>query len=232
MKNVLKNKIIIISLIFLTLITSVSNVFAYTCTDDTGATYSYPDNVVEYIQETEYYNDNYICLGFYWASGKYYVFFFEKTDDLKVSWGNKTDGTISFNMYHFRTNVNFNGAFYQFDSSGNYKGKNVLTNYTAMNTYNFKQWWGADTGNSKLFFANGDIYNHDGTLFFQAPPPIVEEQKAEITQILLEETQKVQIMQQMKTMIVGFLKYLIVLVVSLVAFWKGWQFLSMQLKKG
>lgn len=60
-------------------------------------------------------------------------------------------------------------------------------------------------------------------IFFQAPP--------QITTILVEETERVQIAEQLKTMIVGFLKYLIVLVISLIAFWKGWQFLLTQLKK-
>ena len=42
---------------------------------------------------------------------------------------------------------------------------------------------------------------------------------------------KAEIMEQMKITVVGFLKYLIALVISLIAFWKGWQFLSTQLRK-
>ena len=38
-------------------------------------------------------------------------------------------------------------------------------------------------------------------------------------------------MKQIKTMIVGFLKYLIVFLVSVIAFYKGWKFLSTQLRK-
>lgn len=59
--------------------------------------------------------------------------------------------------------------------------------------------------------------------FFQ--PPL------EITETLVEATTKAQVMEQMKAMIVGFLKYLVALVISLLAFWKGWKFLSTQLKK-
>lgn len=60
--------------------------------------------------------------------------------------------------------------------------------------------------------------------FFQLPPAV-------ITQVLLEETTKAKIMEQIKTMIAGFLKYLIALVISVIAFYKGWKFLSTQLKK-
>lgn len=233
MKNILKNKIIIISLIFLILVTSVSNVFAYTSIDDNGNEYSYSDKVVEYLKETEYYNDKYICLGFLWnTQSKYYVFFFEKTEGLKVSWGEYNDGTFNYDIYHFGTNISCNAIHFIFNSSGELESKSTFGSFDVMTTRRFKEWWGVRVPSDTVFFANGDIYNFDGTLFFQAPPPIVEEQKAEITQILVEETQKVQIMEQMKIMIVGFLKYLIVLVVSLVAFWKGWQFLSMQLRKG
>ena len=42
---------------------------------------------------------------------------------------------------------------------------------------------------------------------------------------------KTEVTKQLKTTIAGFLKYLIVLVISLIAFYKGWQFLSMQLRK-
>lgn len=52
-----------------------------------------------------------------------------------------------------------------------------------------------------------------------------------ITGVLVEETTKAEIMKQIKTMIVGFLKYLMVFLVSVIAFYKGWKFLSTQLRK-
>lgn len=52
-----------------------------------------------------------------------------------------------------------------------------------------------------------------------------------ITATLVEEAMKAKIMGQIKTMIAGFLKYLIALVISVIAFYKGWKFLSTQLKK-
>lgn len=44
-------------------------------------------------------------------------------------------------------------------------------------------------------------------------------------------TMKAEIMKEMKTTMVGFLKYLIVFLVSLIAFYKGWQLLLRQLRK-
>lgn len=74
-----------------------------------------------------------------------------------------------------------------------------------------------------MFYSSVDVY-YNGELFFQLPPQ-------GITQMLVAETTKAQIMEQMKIIVVGFLKYLIVFVVSLIAFWKGWQFLLGQLRK-
>ena len=76
----------------------------------------------------------------------------------------------------------------------------------------------------EIYFSTVNIYDSDLNVVFQ-PAPV------EITQVLLEETTKAGIMYQIKTMIVGFLKYLIVLVVSVIAFYKGWKFLSTQLRK-
>lgn len=72
------------------------------------------------------------------------------------------------------------------------------------------------SGNNVIFEKNIDF-------FHQTPQGI--------TATLVEEAMKAKILEQLKIMIVGFLKYLIVFVISVIAFWKGWQFLSMQLKK-
>lgn len=77
-----------------------------------------------------------------------------------------------------------------------------------------------------LVYSSMDLYKN-GELVFQGPP----QQEEGITQILLEETTKAKILDQMKIMIVGFLKYLIALVISVIAFYKAWKFLSKQLKK-
>lgn len=80
--------------------------------------------------------------------------------------------------------------------------------------------------NGEFVSSTANIYTDSSCseIFFQNPP-------LGITGTLVEETQKAEIAEQMKIMIVGFLKYLIVFVVSLIAFWKGWKFLSTQLRK-
>ena len=76
----------------------------------------------------------------------------------------------------------------------------------------------------KIHYSSVDIKDSSGNVFFQKTP-------LGITETLVVETNKVQIAEQLKKMITGFLKYLIALVISVIAFWKGWQFLSTQLKK-
>lgn len=77
-----------------------------------------------------------------------------------------------------------------------------------------------------IISTSSDIYTDSSCseIFFQNPPQ-------GITETLVEETERVQIAEQLKIMIVGFLKYLIVLVISLIAFWKGWKFLLTHLRK-
>ena len=70
----------------------------------------------------------------------------------------------------------------------------------------------------------GKIYNQDGTIFFPVPPQTLG--------IIMGTTFKTaDMMGTMKIMITGFLKYLIVFVISVVAFWKGWQFLLKHFRK-
>lgn len=71
-------------------------------------------------------------------------------------------------------------------------------------------------------YSNTIVFSNKGkdNVFFPLPQTI-----------LGKVTVKAEIMKELKTTIVGFLKYLIVLVVSLIAFWKGYQFLSRQLRK-
>lgn len=83
------------------------------------------------------------------------------------------------------------------------------------------------SGVNYYFYSEYTMRNNSGEVvdpFFPSPPQ-------EITGVLVAETTKAQIMEQIKTMIVGFLKYLIVLVISVIAFYKGWKFLLTQLRK-
>lgn len=77
--------------------------------------------------------------------------------------------------------------------------------------------------NYEYMNTNYTIVDENNNLVFPLPPTV--------TEVLVEETNKTQIAEQLKIMIAGFLKYLIALVISVIAFWKGWQFLSTQLKK-
>ena len=66
-----------------------------------------------------------------------------------------------------------------------------------------------------------DIYDNNGSIFFQGPP-------ATTLAAVLEEAQTVKTFQ---TMMSGIIPYLIALVVGLVAFWKAWQLLLKELRK-
>lgn len=78
-----------------------------------------------------------------------------------------------------------------------------------------------------IVYSNYDVYDKNDKLVFQAPPQV----NPTLTEILVEETTQAQITQQIQTMILGFLKYLTLFVVSVIAFYKGWKFLSTQLRK-
>lgn len=67
------------------------------------------------------------------------------------------------------------------------------------------------------YLSNHDIL-HNGTVFFSKPKG------------LLQSIQEIQIMEKMTHPIRGILPFLIPFLVLLVAFWKGWQFLSQQLR--
>lgn len=73
----------------------------------------------------------------------------------------------------------------------------------------------------KYIYSNVNIYNTDGSIFFQPPP-------ATTLAAVLEEAQAV---KNFQTMMSGIIPYLIALVVGLVAFWKAWQLLLIELRK-
>lgn len=71
-----------------------------------------------------------------------------------------------------------------------------------------------------------DILTPSGdSVLFQAPPaPLIPKSLA----VVLEENNP---MQTFQTMMSGIIKYLLLFVIGLVAFWKSWQFLSKALQK-
>lgn len=75
-------------------------------------------------------------------------------------------------------------------------------------------------------WSNFDMLDKNGNVVFQKAPQV-----AEITKALVEQTTKAQVAQQLQNTIKSFLIYLVVFVVSLLAFWKGWRLLSNSLRK-
>lgn len=129
------------------------------------------------------------------------------------------------------------------ESSGKYSLKKFTPTGSYSIGYNFYYltgvndsfWKSSKVSDDGGFYFNGgfysgystvDIKDGEGNVVFQKPVLVPE-----ITKTLVEQTTQAQITQQLQKMIVGFLKYLMVLVILVIAFWKGWQFLLMQFKK-
>lgn len=77
------------------------------------------------------------------------------------------------------------------------------------------------TGCINIKYSSKGIYNEDHKSFFFKTPPTLLAQKLE----------KVEMTQEITTTLVGLAKYLIPLLVSLLAFWKAWQILCYLLGK-
>ena len=74
------NKILpVLSVFILVIFCFTSNVFAYDTVSTDNITYNFPDKITDYLKNTEYFNGNYTCFGFYWNNQKYYVFSKKKT---------------------------------------------------------------------------------------------------------------------------------------------------------
>ena len=74
---------------------------------------------------------------------------------------------------------------------------------------------------SNVIYCSRDIKDSEGNVVFRGPVPTLGE--------VLEKNNPVQTFQ---TMTRGIITYLIVFLVGLVAFWKAWQLLSKELRKG
>lgn len=188
----------------------------YSFNDETYGTIKFklPDNCINYC--ISQYDKGYFC--FIYTDNSSYHFAVKNENDTYKKIFLYTDNTYSTTVSFYRLRINDNWAFEPiYDET---LGCYILDFSNASSTLLI---------NEPLYFStfntsNQDLTNiDDNTLFFQKAPQ-------EMSRLLVEETAKVQIMEQLKIMIVGFLKYLIVLVISLIAFWKGWQFLSTQLR--
>ena len=214
MKNLLKNKIFIIIFSLFILCTLNSKVFASS------------EKSVEFNDNTYYYSLPEGCVNYIIAydSDTSFLLFYTKDNEGVFNYGIRgsypsvqyyTDKSFSSTKKYYRTYT----KTYPITQSDGRKFIDFANSNTLREYETFSNCLG-------LVYSTVDVYdmNDSNKVVFQ-PAPV------EITQVLLEETTKAGIMNQIKTMIVGFLKYLIVLVVSVIAFYKGWKFLSTQLRK-
>ena len=131
------------------------------------------------------------------------------TSNEKFVYSNFSNGSLSFPNYkYYSCSIIGNATKFTFSKDGSAIG-------ISSNTF------------KNIVYANYDVYDKNGELVFQAPPQV----NPTLTETLVEETTQAQITQQIQTMILGFLKYLMLFVVSVIAFYKGWKFLSTQLRK-
>lgn len=148
---------------------------------------------------------------------KFKIVFFDKSiksfklisSEEKVVYSNFNEGSINFpnrKQYSYYTHTPMS----EFSFDGDFPS-------TGSTSETFK----------RIVTSNYDVYDKNGELVFQAPPQV----NPTLTETLVEETTQAQITQQIQTMILGFLKYLTLFVVSVIAFYKGWKFLSTQLRK-
>lgn len=216
MKNILNNRILVILSIFVILITSLCT----SCFASSDLKFS-NDETYTLSDFSEFVgNDSYIIVyGSNKNLGKRFLL-------------------LPYNKEQYKVLLYKSGDYYSLqlhsiDTDGGY-------NYSKKYTFRYcldknSAWLSGTTSDSSGFYFDGgiecvyttdDIYDTEGNLVFQGAPQIPE-----ITKTLVEQTTQTQIQEQLKLMITGFLKYLIVFVISVIAFWKGWKFLSKQLKR-
>lgn len=206
----MKNKIFPIMCIFLIIVCSLfTNVKA---TDDTEKKIVTSKGDI-YILPNECTENFFICEGF--------------NSTISLIYGNYPDWKFSENNGDVVVN-NINGSSVQnfmcyIISKGSYDFRNPInkftTTWTTINPLKNVSYAGCH-----ILYSTNNLYYPSGEIFFQKPLLGIKE-------TLVVETEKAQIMEQIKIMIAGFLKYLIALVISVIAFYKGWKFLSMQLRK-
>lgn len=201
MKNILKNKFILIAfLAMLIIFTSVSSCFAYTITDNTSnaSVVNYPDFIT---------NSNiFLCLSI-GGDIKYADLCVLpegfNSDNIYISGGYiKTKEEVSLEIYR----LNSEQTDWVYHSS-----------YILKVNSNF-------SGSSTLRYSTFDIKDTDGNVVFQGAP-----QAPGITKALVEQANQVGMnpLLQIKTI----LPIILITLVSLIAFWKGLQMVSQILRK-
>lgn len=225
MFNLFKNKLFIILLLFIMILNILGNSVKAVFTDD-FPDMIYPDGISPSTNNTDVQANQtrYVCnkvLVKYKGNNSYYIINY-----ISANYSNSrrlyitTNNIVEMEGILYKQYLRWNGSSWSYAGWSGYSGGNA-SNVSGEISYITL------VNNSDIISSSKDIYT-DNTfteIFFLSTP------LETITSTLVEETEKAQIMEQMKKMIVGFLKYLAVLVISLLAFWKGWQFLSMQLRK-
>ncbi len=229
MKNILNNRILVILSIFVILITSL-------CT----SCFASNENAIT-IKDYKTGKDlNIIMPSFYKTDGFNYVLIQNLSIDSNNDYssycinicnkpfyvqtvnGNKHISVPSDSIYYWN-NVYTTGDFY---SNNTIDCSSMSFTLDDHNSFDRISYYRTDNVSYSVNYTNYDILDDEGNLVFQGAPQIPE-----ITKTLVEQTTQTQIQEQLKLMITGFLKYLIVFVISVIAFWKGWKFLSKQLKR-
>lgn len=223
MKNILKSKLFFILIISILLIGSISSScfassdFSFTAFDKNNYTFTLNDELT---------SQNYYYIFSFSSSSYTLVSYFCSNYELELG-----DGLLSvkdyskYNDYYLKYYCSsLIGAHVSFDSAiSDFSNLTVDTLSTSSGYY-----FNGTVLYGTCLYANHDLYNIDGTLVFQVAP---QEGAPQITTTLVTETTRAQINKQIQATITGFLKYLIVFVISVIAFWKGWQFLSRQFKR-
>lgn len=203
------NKLLpIVSIFLLILFCFTSIVSAYDTVSTDNVTYNFPDKITDYLKNTEYFNENYTCFGFYWNNQRYYVFFFEKTEDLKIHFY-KYEG-----YWIFYLDKRVDGCYMTFDNSGNFENK-VIGGGHVTDSYVCYSWFGKAITSDEILMCNGDIYKEGDTLFFQLPPQTI------LRKVMEVEAKK----KEITTTLVGLAKLLIPLLICLIGFLKAWALL-------
>lgn len=221
-----KNKILLTLFFAIALVFLNNNVFAtdndvnnkFASLEEITAVYP---SIFDGIKNTpEYISGNYYML--FGASDTSYarVYFIEKVDGLKLY--DRGDGMYTYRIF---SNINVPTIYYRVNSNGVCGGRTELTSLDFTVYYSIS----ANRINGKpVFFSEYDVYTNNSysTLFFQAPPPIVEEETTPFQEAMRQVEMKLTLAE-----VVAILPVILSVLVSLIALRKGFLVLSTFLRK-
>lgn len=207
--------IFLILIVILSLSFNPSKIYAYS-TNDTA---EFDNKVISKVKSLKEYSEYQYYITFLWGfnsntmAPNIHIIFFNDTENLKFYLGE----------YNYNTSLFASKSFYRVEYILNRDTLEIENKVEMESDYIIHIW----NNNGKYeIFSNYDIYNSSScTDFFLKAPPKT------IAVVLTQEIKRSKIAGTLKTMIIGFLKYLIVFVTSVIAFWKGWRFLFRNFKK-